>query len=657
MRYLIALLVTFQAATAHADNYPGVCVSNCHIPTSTSYSGYSPEGGPSIAWGGMLGRANQNIRNCGPNFVCATGTAIVGYSLGIIFDGPYYAIKGVGYGLLYGVKGLGFVGKKIGQGIAYPFKSRPTPPPASWEAYKHQILKMQKRLAKKDKTLRPNYVWCKGNVPLSHGPSRLQWESRCNPGDAITRAYLPETVKHSNAGEMTPMGLPADVVATAAATASGSDAASNEVLAKTEALASAAAPADAVPAAAPASVDTTAPVPTSIPPAPSESPSDIAAPTSQVAPVPDAAATPSGTSPGIPTALPTSAQPVLRDPASALKGTQESTSDAGKGGFDSREPMLGAKGQEVLKDYQATAKQSPDLDYETAIAATGRTEPTNPSFGASNVPAAGAAPPAASKAATPPDISPPSGMPPVALHPLVASGTASLIGNPDRYRFSFVRQNGATCVPVMARQFLADEGILKSEDELYYKVLEKRWWATPALCTHDRTPQSLCNLIYDPTTKQCRLTSDDNTKSGQPSAVICSVARKEGATFTVGISALLNEYSKRTYAQAIFSPPPQTTRAELSKLQTAELDVARKELLDALRNGRNVGIGMLGGTLWNSPSKELHVVAVSAAVELPNGTILGYYVNDGAGSYGRYVPVAVFEKAWIDDTLFRIYSK
>lgn len=106
----------------------------------------------------------------------------------------------MGYGLYYGGIGLGkgiaYTGRAIGRGLAYPFNRPPKPMrvPTTWEQYKHDVIKLQKRLTKADKSNKANQRWCVSRVPLSASANRSEWEARCNPGDAVSRAALPPDV-------------------------------------------------------------------------------------------------------------------------------------------------------------------------------------------------------------------------------------------------------------------------------------------------------------------------------------------------------------------------------------------------------------------------------------------------------------------------------
>lgn len=167
-------------------------------------------------WGHMTSRNLARAQSeCGDKPLCVMFQSLLGVAAGAVTDVPYYAVKGVGYGLYYGGMGLGkgllYTGKAIGRGLAYPFNRPPKPvvPPATWEQYKHDVLRYQKRLTKANKANKENQLWCAGHVPLAASAGRSEWESRCNAGDAISRAALPADI-------MSPPPAPAAVETVAA---------------------------------------------------------------------------------------------------------------------------------------------------------------------------------------------------------------------------------------------------------------------------------------------------------------------------------------------------------------------------------------------------------------------------------------------------------
>jgi hypothetical protein len=135
------------ARTGFADwqNPTGVCVDSrgCGSDgggSSGSSGGYSP----GINWGHMTSRNMAMVKGeCGDKPLCFLVQGTIGLVCGAVTDVPYYAVAGVGYGLYYGVVGLGkgavgigkgaaYAGRAIGHGIAYPFTrtSKPASAPA-----------------------------------------------------------------------------------------------------------------------------------------------------------------------------------------------------------------------------------------------------------------------------------------------------------------------------------------------------------------------------------------------------------------------------------------------------------------------------------------------------------------------------------------------
>ena len=102
-------------------------------------------GGPSyrrdapINWGHTFQKNWEALpRECGNAPLCYVFNGTLAVMSGMLWDAPYYAVKGVGYGLYYGGiglgkgavglgKGLAYTGRAIGRGIAYPFNRPPKP--------------------------------------------------------------------------------------------------------------------------------------------------------------------------------------------------------------------------------------------------------------------------------------------------------------------------------------------------------------------------------------------------------------------------------------------------------------------------------------------------------------------------------------------------
>jgi len=189
------------AASARAGHYEdgvyipdGVCVDprGCESEGSSD-SGAFQGGPPSIAWGKMTNRATERVEQCGTNPVCKLGRGLLFYPLGFAFDAPILLVKGLAAGGYYLAKGIYHTGRGIGKAAAYPFNRPPRPvkPPTTWEAYKKEVLALQKRVTKKDPLNKPNSDWCSARVPLESGPNRAPWEARCNLRGAVPTSSLP----------------------------------------------------------------------------------------------------------------------------------------------------------------------------------------------------------------------------------------------------------------------------------------------------------------------------------------------------------------------------------------------------------------------------------------------------------------------------------
>lgn len=217
MKLFLSLLLTLLLARGAASAAP-VCDGwgggNCIDPKMGGSSSSGGTGEPPVFFDGKrTKRAVEMIEECGPNPLCMTLRTVVVLPMGLLFDAPVYAVKGVGYGLYYGAIGLGKGAAGLGRGIAYPFKQasasrerkrrkaaevvvcpQGAPGDASfdsyraWEACKKDILRRQKALTRLDPSNRANELWCKGHIPLSFGPNTNPWLTRCNPGGALVPA-------------------------------------------------------------------------------------------------------------------------------------------------------------------------------------------------------------------------------------------------------------------------------------------------------------------------------------------------------------------------------------------------------------------------------------------------------------------------------------
>ena len=199
---LFALAAAPQARAGHYEDGvyipDGVCVDPRGCDSSSSSDSGAFQGGPpSIAWGKMTKRASDHVAACGTNPVCKLVRGALTYPIGLAFDAPVFLFKGLaagGYyaakGTYYGVRGLGRGIAATGRAVAAPF-NRPPKPPTTWEAYKRQVLALQKRLTKADPRNKQNSDWCRSRVPLENSPNRGPWEARCNFRGTVPAAALP----------------------------------------------------------------------------------------------------------------------------------------------------------------------------------------------------------------------------------------------------------------------------------------------------------------------------------------------------------------------------------------------------------------------------------------------------------------------------------
>ncbi|HVE14307.1 MAG TPA: hypothetical protein VNI01_12985 [Elusimicrobiota bacterium] len=198
----------------------GGCGGGCG-PCSGSGGGGGGGGGGGPHWGHATQDTVAIIKRC-TNPLCVVFQGGIGFPMAALIDGPYYLVKGVGYGLKEGAIGIGAGAAAVGRGVAYPFKQasaarkrsaaaqaekeREALAPANcgpsagesfdayrgWEDCKKRILARQKALTKSDSANKANELWCKGRVPLASGPNTDAWISRCDPGRTVAVATVAE---------------------------------------------------------------------------------------------------------------------------------------------------------------------------------------------------------------------------------------------------------------------------------------------------------------------------------------------------------------------------------------------------------------------------------------------------------------------------------
>lgn len=631
------MFAALAASPAHAqrvvgcDCYCGInlpppcseqaCINSCG---GSSGAGYEPRP-MNIAWGGMTNRISNMIEECGPKPACKVFRATFGYPLALMFDGPFYAVKGVGYGLYYGAKGLGIgaaaVGRGVGHAVSAPFRAGRAKtaslayagaagcsssnaagfdPYREWEACKKAVLRRQKALSKLDPANKANERWCKTHLPLDSGPNRFAWEGRCNPG-VTARLVEPHYLSD-------PLGSASPV--------------------------------------------TTASLPAARPKAPLvQLPTDVPAPQS----------TASDPEPKTPPAKARPRGPVLRDPDQAAEGGLESLKAASASGVDTAGALLakqpGAPPPVVAPSAEIAAirRGSPDptgLSQSAAAprgAASARTAAAAAVRDAEPVATPAATAPSATATGTP-DI--PATGSPAATDPAVPAKPRSLkrIGDPDAYDRWFKHQTGQTCAIMSAVQLLGSLGIEADEDALFWDALRHGDFVTNFLCDIP-LPGDKCGIYNEPAgSRTCILVSDEG-RATPPHEALCDKARELGGTTLDGIANILSRHAGR--------PAHNGFLIASEEKREAALPAARAELLELLALGRPVLMTVgLSAFYGDGDPERMHTILVTGATLMPNGDVFVYHVNDsGTGEKKRLIFSGALEKAWVKDELQRVTIK
>lgn len=643
-----------------------------------SSGGYTYGQPVNIAWGGMTRRFLDSIEQCGPKPACKAFRAMFGVPIGLIWDAPVWAVKGVGYGLYYGAKGVAAVGGGIGKGFmavgrgfseAGRKRKEKTAllaqTPAGncsaasvsgafhayrdWEACKQAVFKRQKALTKLYPTNKPYERWCRDNVPLSSGAQRFHWEERCNPG--VTPVMVEPPLSD-------PMGSPSP---TTSASLSAAKPAGRPAAARTGGA--------QVPLAEPAFSES--------PPLDSPESGLVGA---DAAPASAASATTA--SPGAAARdraetarlveqglLPKSA---LRDPGTLRGAPAEETSVAGRGGFDAGGAMLGEAGAAPAIPSGRGAPETPSrrmgaasLDHLPRVRA------------AEASPLARGAGPAAPLPEGPApgflkDVKP-AALPRVRPRPEVVRGKASLVGDPERFRAHFARQTGQTCALVSIKQLLGGMGRSAGENELFWDAFAKGHIAAGFAC--DDPKVSGCRGVYNPSSGLCSVVDpagnrlvvalDENDEEVYEAQFVCKAARRVGAMLPAAMGDYLAQASGRKVRNAMV-PAVEALRAATGSddvlahalhIRDELLPKARAELVEALRAGKGVIVTMDVRALRDKPRpRGMHAVLVTAAVVGADGEPVGFYINDSATyEHGRFLTKAEFDRAWLQDDLQRVY--
>ncbi|MBI4345796.1 MAG: hypothetical protein HY553_03005, partial [Elusimicrobia bacterium] len=231
-----------------------------------------------------------------------------------------------------------------------------------------------------------------------------------------------------------------------------------------------------------------------------------------------------------------------------------------------------------------------------------------------------------------------------------------VIGDPDRYRAAYGRQDGNTCGLASIRQMLSDVDIRYSEDQLFEFALQRGYFADKYKCDLP-SPGDWCTRAYDPITGGC-YGVDKKEDAVTPTTV--EVCREMRASPRSGIplpliGELLRAVSEKQvhelraidFKELWKKGAPDRTRAAIELQRKQEEHLAT--LQDLLGRKKGVLVTTDGPVLWNEPgSRGYHFVVVTALRRDSNtGDVLGYYVNDSGGrGHAWFVPRERFERAW-----------
>ncbi|MBI3298833.1 MAG: hypothetical protein HYZ75_11755 [Elusimicrobia bacterium] len=611
--------------------------------------------------------------------LCRAGF-LAGAPFGLMYDVPVWLVRGVGYGLKGMAQGTAAVGRGVSKGFknmrdARAASSRKraeklnllayTPvgdcaatrvsgvyhAPNDWEDCKKRILARQKAMTRANPFNKTNERWCRKNLPLTSGPSRYQWEERCDPGISHVMveppfsdplgSQSPTTKAQAYAGNPVKAGsrAAADPIATAtpaqaALAAQYADLVRSGLASATPSQAdSATQHADLVRRGlAPAFPPATDPAPAAISPGPGALPAQAALPV-----------------------------PALRDPSELAGLGPGEDKAAGQAGFDTSGAMLGKRG---------AAPESPAGESERS--APGTSAPAEPAA-APRTSVASAADPLLPSAAAPPSaaLPGPEEPPPSA----VIGSKPQVIGDPQRFRDHFSKQTGNTCALMSIKQILGDLGQTVGEEDLFWDAFAKGFIAAGYNC--DGPLDASCRATYDAKTGLCGVANKDGKRMSvdfdaegddvMTNRKICDEARRKGGMLAVTVGDYLGMRTGRQ-VQNTYNPSTAELRAATKTddklahylyIMRELLPKARAEVVESLKKGNPVIVAMHVGSLRGRPERRgLHAVLVTAVAVDDDGAPVGYYINDSATyEQGRFLNKADFEKAWLGDDLQRVYLK
>lgn len=367
-------------------------------------------------------------------------------------------------------------------------------------------------------------------------------------------------------------------------------------------------------------------------------------------------------------------RPIAAKPAAGADPTPSaspdtSAPDAAPATAQDQEPHETAAQQEVVMGGQRAKGLAPRAPDDPPAAAPA--EPSSPAAPASPRPASS---PGGSPAKAPslpmrgipvPPVGAAGTAAPVPVDPLVKSGEAKLVGDPDRFRAQFKKQSGQTCVMVSVVQLLSEVKVASTEDVLFRDAFTHKEFSAKHLCNYP-VVGAKCPIDYDPVADKCS-TTDAKGRVLAPAAFLCTMARLVGGTSAEGMGALMGRWAGREVQNGYVDSVKKTieslgARGAVEQFQynmDYELPAARDEIIQALGAGKAVMVTMESQTLWKAHGRPaMHAVVVTAAVKRLDGSVEGFYINDsGTGEYARFVPSRDFDRAWLNDDLQRVYLK
>lgn len=251
------------------------------------------------------------------------------------------------------------------------------------------------------------------------------------------------------------------------------------------------------------------------------------------------------------------------------------------------------------------------------------------------------------------------------IYDLARAGHTRTIGEPDKYRGFFHRQNGNTCAIVSQELALLRRGVRVDEDMLRRYAVAKGYFTIDDI----RCGAQVCRVEYDEPTRSFSLVAPDGRRRQIAAADEQSLVWNRGGTSLGSLGDLLVDLARVPvrksveygYKTAIEHWGVRGAAAHMERLERQELPARRQELVEALRTGQDAFITVDAGELWGEAwaRQGLHTIAVAAVeVDKRDNSVLGYYVYDsGSGEENRLVPRRALEMAWLNDNLHLVHTR